>query len=370
MMITDKDLCVYTGKADAEANASRIIDAIGQDLTESKAHWLTCPLMLWGDIHAQIQRSKRRRLSEINKILRQDPRRFRGAKTQFRREYEDGHCGSGDPQLIAPDWHHGIPSHSESSFEPEPGVALDHTRRFNHQPTRSRVVITQPYSEVMFNVPTNIIIHGETTDLAVWDMPASLSTWNPNRCVVRVIAPSDTLNGYLYPALQTLLSTTAVDTDDVIGGATLTRRKPAKLAEMATIQRKNKEKALRVLDEATPDVIDTAKRILPKAIERIRDPRKFCTRKPAKDKNGYADDPPSESARQWCSTGAYLAELEYDPGDGANFRDAVPKRKEVEVVIHAATLCASDFVNPAWLNDQLGHDGAIAMLERAADLLD
>ena len=368
MMITDKDLCVYTGKADAEANASRFIDAIGQDLTVSKAHWLTCPLMLWGDIHAQIQRSKKRRLSEINKKLREDPRCFREAKMQFRREYEDGHCGAGDTQQIAPDWHHGVPSHPESRFEPAPGVALDHTRRFNHQPTRHRVVITQPYSEVMFNVPTNIIIHGETTDLVVWDMPASLSTWNPNRCIVRVIAPSDTLNGYLYPALQTLLSTTAADTDDVIGGATMTRRKPVKWARMEYYQRINKENALRSLEDATPDVIETARQILPKAIDRIRDPANFCTRQLAKDEYGYPIDPSDNDARQWCATGAYLAELRRDAGQ--IWEDAVEKEDEVKRVLVAATTCASDFVNPAVVNDQLGHEGAIAMLERAADVLD
>lgn len=149
----------------------------------------------------------------------------------------------------------------------------------------------------------------------------------------------------------------------------MTRRKPPKWANMPAIQRKHKEYALRILDSATADVTATANQVLIKAEERIRDPSNFCTSVTAKDMGGYTDDPPSESARQWCATGAYLAELSYDPGDGCNFRDAVPKRNEVEDVIRAATLCASDFVNPALINDQLGHQGAIAMLDRARDAL-
>ena len=147
----------------------------------------------------------------------------------------------------------------------------------------------------------------------------------------------------------------------------MTRRKPPKWANMPSLQRQHKEMALRVLDEAASDVTATARQILPKAIERIRDPANFCTRKLAKDKYGNEVDPSDNSARQWCATGAYLADLRHDTMPV--WTDAVPKRKEVESVIYAATLCASDFVNPAVINDQLGHKGAIAMLERAADAL-
>lgn len=205
MAITEKDLPVFSGKGDAVLNARRFIDAIGHDLTLSKAHWMTCALYLWGKTHEQVQRTKRRRYSELrNKLWQGAPGSYLECLSKLDREYH-GHCGAGNPNRIAPDWHHGISSYADVDSEPEPGVPCDHTRHFNHRPTRSRVVITQPYSVVMFPEPTNIVIHGETTDLAVWDMPARLSTWNPGSCIVRLIAPWDTLTNYLRPALQHLL---------------------------------------------------------------------------------------------------------------------------------------------------------------------
>lgn len=69
---------------------------------------------------------------------------------------------------------------------------------------------------------------------------------------------------------------------------------------MPRLQRQNKELVLGVLDEATPDVIETARQILPKAIERIRDPANFCVGALTKDEYGNKVDPSYDGARQSC----------------------------------------------------------------------